>query len=471
MTDARDNVGQPLFDAQDLLDAFASATERAAVVVSPSGSVLAASVQAVELFGFEDGSLIGRTLAELEGPDNAPAVERRLAEAFAGRRVEAETSCTTATGVQIPVEVALSPLRDANSDIVAVLVAYCATHRELRASAALDALLEHIPEGITIADAPDVVIQRVSRHGLELMQRAEEAVTGIGAEQHPDAWQVYDADGMRRLGADELPLTRAVKWGEVSQNEVVSLRKPDGSFVPIMCNAGPIRAPSGEITGGVIAWRDVSDLRDAEAQRLMLLREMHHRVKNAFALANSLVAMVARSSPSPDEMSRKLRERIGALARAQELVRFEFDTSPQHASTTLHALVATVLSPFACKQDDTIVISGPSVTIDARWVPTMALILAELATNAVKHGGLSVPGGSVAVTWSRQGERHVIEWSELAPGIAICAPASQGFGSRLLQGSVSNLSGALSSIGDRMVSSPASASRKSLRRPEMLRRD
>jgi two-component sensor histidine kinase len=429
------------FDAQHLIEAFAAATEHAVLVACRSGKILAASEEAVRLFEIDAQDLLGRNLKILEIDDNAPDVERRLASVGGNLRLDEATTCVTASGTRVAARVMLSLVGEGISAPAAIVVAYRRVATDMRVADALDALLEHIPEGITIADAPDVTIRRVSRHGLELMQRAEDAVTGIGADKHPKAWQVFDADGVRQLAADELPLTRAVERGEIVRNETVSLRKPDGSFVPILCNAGPIVAPSGEITGGLIAWRDVSDLREAEKQRTLLLREMHHRVKNAFALASSLVGLIGRRSTSVSEVVSKLHDRINALARAQELVRFELETSRHQTSTTLYVLAAAVLAPFMPDQDEMVTLSGPDVVVDGRMVASLALILSELATNAVKHGALSLPDGSVSVTWTLVSEGIAVEWVEFAPGLSINAPSTGGFGSRLIESSVSSLGG------------------------------
>ena len=62
----------------------------------------------------------------------------------------------------------------------------------------------------------------------------------------------------------------------------------------------------------------------------------------------------------------------------------------------------------------------------------MALGLHELATNAVKYGALSVPGGSVDLSWSTDGGRLRLVWIE-RDGPKVAAPAASGFGTRLLE--------------------------------------
>lgn len=128
----------------------------------------------------------------------------------------------------------------------------------------LDAMMEHVPLGITIADAPDVRIRRVSRFGQELLDKRSEELTGIPAEDHLAKWQVYHADGVTPATADELPLTRATKYGEIVSGEEWMVCEKDGSKVPILCTAAPIRDKEGRISGGVIGWQDITNLKRAE---------------------------------------------------------------------------------------------------------------------------------------------------------------------------------------------------------------
>lgn len=124
----------------------------------------------------------------------------------------------------------------------------------------LDALMEYIPEGITIASGPEVLISRISRYGLELTGRPVEQFTGIPAEQHAAHWQVINRDGSL-IAAAELPLTRATRHGEIVRNEELILRRPDDTEVTILCNAGPIRRRDGSVSGGIAAWRDINELK------------------------------------------------------------------------------------------------------------------------------------------------------------------------------------------------------------------
>lgn len=149
----------------------------------------------------------------------------------------------------------------------------------------LTAMMEHIPMGITIADAPDVTIRAVSRFGRELTGRSPEQIEGISVDLHPERWNVYHADGATPATNEELPLTRATQKGEIIRDEVWVLGREDGTRIPILCTAAPIRDVQGHITGGVIGWQDITARKRAE-------REIDAAITEAINEKNRLEAVM-----------------------------------------------------------------------------------------------------------------------------------------------------------------------------------
>lgn len=142
----------------------------------------------------------------------------------------------------------------------------------------LHALMEYIPEGVAIADAPDAAIRYMSRFGRELSGRPEIAPEGIPGARHAEVWGICRPDCTEPASPDELPLTRALR-GESIHEEELCIRKPDGTCLPILCHAGPIRDNNDRITGGLLVWRDISRrkrsqqaLKTAEERRDLVTR-------------------------------------------------------------------------------------------------------------------------------------------------------------------------------------------------------
>ncbi|WOD40214.1 PAS domain-containing protein [Nodosilinea sp. E11] len=144
----------------------------------------------------------------------------------------------------------------------------------------LQALMEYIPEGITIADAPDVRIRQVSRYGQYLTGRTLDELGDIPYSDHPETWQIFGLDGTL-APPEALPLTRAVQQGEVVTNEEWLLQNAAGKTITILCNAGPIYNQTGDVTGGIIAWRDITELK----QNAKILKRNQEHLSLAMAAA------------------------------------------------------------------------------------------------------------------------------------------------------------------------------------------
>jgi two-component system CheB/CheR fusion protein len=128
---------------------------------------------------------------------------------------------------------------------------------------AMSSMIEHIPMGIIIADAPDVTIRAVNRFGRELIGRGDNAI-GMSVDQYAQRFNMYREDGVTPAKSEDLPLTRATRQGEIVRNEVWIIGRPDGVRIPILCAAGPIRDADGRITGGVMGWQDITTRMEAE---------------------------------------------------------------------------------------------------------------------------------------------------------------------------------------------------------------
>ncbi len=143
----------------------------------------------------------------------------------------------------------------------------------------LEALMEYLPEGITIADAPDVHIRMISKYGVQLTGRSRETLEDIPLEVHAEKWELFHPDGITPATPEELPLTRATQKGEVVMDEEWVIRRPDGEKITILCNAGPIKDDNGTITGGVIAWRDITERKRVESELKRHQEQLEELVK------------------------------------------------------------------------------------------------------------------------------------------------------------------------------------------------
>lgn len=186
---------------------------------------------------------------------------------------------------------------------------------------------------------------------------------------------------------------------------------------------------------------DVTGRKQAEEGHELLAGEMSHRVKNLLAIAAGLTAITSRSTSTPAEMAAELTQRLSALGRAHDLVR------PLPGEQGRAALLGDLFSVLLAPYDDGGAFNGrirvavQRMGVGEKSATTLALIVHELATNSVKYGALSADSGTLDVSSVAEEGEIVVKWIEHG-GPAVVAPAgAAGFGTRLVQRSVSGALG------------------------------
>ena len=237
---------------------------------------------------------------------------------------------------------------------------------------------------------------------------------------------------------DEEPgILKRIRQGERIEHYETIRRRKDGSLVEISLAVSPIRNREGRIIGAAKIARDITERRQAEAQNSLLIREMDHRVKNLFTLANSVISLSARSATTSGELATVVSARLNALAQAHALTIPHGFSSEQ--ATTLHTLIQTIVAPYATGGDNSqsrAVVTGPDLTLAGSAVTSFALLLHEFATNAAKYGALSLPEGRVNIACSQDADVFSIVWSEKDGPKIEREPDSVGFGSLLARSTV-----------------------------------
>jgi two-component sensor histidine kinase len=171
--------------------------------------------------------------------------------------------------------------------------------------------------------------------------------------------------------------------------------------------------------------------RKVEERQTLLVRELHHRVKNTLATVQALVGATGRSTGSFDAFYRSFSKRITSLARTHGLLTEDYwQTAP------LREIALNELKPFAESRQPRFMLLGPPVELAADLAVPVGMALHELTTNAVRYGALSVPEGYIELRWSVskvEGVRKLhLQWTEIG-GPPVAEPQHKGFGSTLLQ--------------------------------------
>ena len=182
---------------------------------------------------------------------------------------------------------------------------------------------------------------------------------------------------------------------------------------------------------------DVTGRKQAEEGHELLAGEMSHRVKNLLAIAAALTTISSRSAATTKDMARELTGRLTALGRAHDLVR------PLPAAQGKAALLGDLMSLLLAPYDEMGAFSGRiRVAVERMGVgesaaTALALVIHELATNSMKYGALSDECGTLDVSSTTEDGDVCLRWLERGGPPVKAPPATSGFGSSLVERSVS----------------------------------
>lgn len=133
--------------------------------------------------------------------------------------------------------------------------------------------------------------------------------------------------------------------------------------------------------------------------------EVRHRLKNVYASAIGLANLSL-----PREHSTDFAYRLRALAKVHH---FLDDDGERRLNVPLHDLLAAVLLPYQDPGAPRIVVEGPDIEVATNIAAALGLLINELATNALKHGALSVGSGQIMVQWTCCDGEMGLWWREI----------------------------------------------------------
>ncbi|WJI76351.1 MULTISPECIES: sensor histidine kinase [unclassified Mesorhizobium] len=185
------------------------------------------------------------------------------------------------------------------------------------------------------------------------------------------------------------------------------------------------RARQREVQSYIEQKREVAD------RQKLLIRELHHRVKNTLANVRAMMGATAKSSGNVDDFVRDFSARLVSLAQTHSML-----TDDYWQTASLHKLLESELDHYETRDRPRIVMEGPNVALVADIAVPVGMAFHELASNSSKFGALSQTGGRLDVRWSLGGSGDTqivnLDWRE-RDGPKVEQPSRRGFGTTLLE--------------------------------------
>jgi PAS domain S-box-containing protein len=384
-----------------------------------------------EITGLTESEGIDRWEEALH-PDDRPLVDERWRESLAAATpLEVEARIRDAAGAYRWHLCRARPIRGADGAVerwygtCSDIDARRRLEERLRLS---EARLQHALDasdgvGTWDWDVPADIVHADARFARLFGVPGEVAAAGV-----PAAYYFAGVDERDRARV-EAEVARCVAEGGAFASEY-RVPGPDGGSRWISARGFAERDDTGRTTRFLGAIVDVSELKAIQEARELLARELAHRIKNVFGLLGAIASMSARGRGAEVESyASDLRARFVSLSRA--LVYAQPGVSllaDQQRDVTVLGLARELLEPFAPPTVDRLTITGEDASIAGDVTTGLALVLHELATNALKHGALSGERGVVLLDGRHEGADYVLAWTEEGGTPLSGPPERTGFG-------------------------------------------
>ncbi len=226
----------------------------------------------------------------------------------------------------------------------------------------------------------------------------------------PDQWashyELFEGDGSTPLVTERIPLIRAFK-GEPVEGVEMSIVRHGAQPRFVLASGAAIVDGSGKKRGAVVVMRDVTERRQAEEdlrrslrEKEVMLKEIHHRVKNNLQVISSILDLQL-DTVTDRLMQLTLKEsinRVRSMAMIHEglyqgttLSRIEFAGYTERLANVL-------LVSYSPRSDVHLIVEAKPVELNIETAVPCGLILNELISNALKHAFKADKPGRVLVT-------------------------------------------------------------------------
>jgi len=210
----------------------------------------------------------------------------------------------------------------------------------------------------------------------------------------------------------------------------VRCRREDGKIVTIELLLQPIVADGGQVTALAAYMRDVSARKRSDKLRALVVDELNHRINNTIATVGAIAAQSLHSATSLDAFGAAFGARLHSLSTTHNIL-----ARGAWRGTTLVKLIEAEFAPYENNKASRWKMTGVDILLDSDRAVAISMMLHELATNALKHGALSVPDGWVDISWhtptTGDAMRLNLTWAENG-GPTVATPIRKGMGTWLL---------------------------------------
>ena len=201
-------------------------------------------------------------------------------------------------GAEVPIDDSGAPIKDKDGNTTGVVLIFRNITERKKAEEALQAamqqsdferkrlesILETSPSAIVVIEAPDGRFSLVNKRAQELYGidfRGVDLATNVARVKasRPDG---------TTYAVNEVPASRALNLGEEVRNEEMIIYRADGTAIPVIVSAGPIRDAQGNIAAAIVIFEDITERKRLEEETKRLLGAVQQERDRLSSLLNSI---------------------------------------------------------------------------------------------------------------------------------------------------------------------------------------
>lgn len=399
------------------LDRLFESAQEGIVMSDPAGKVMRVNSEFTQLFGYKREEVLRRNVDELVVPrrylKNGVSITNKVA---AGENVRFEAVRQRKDGKLMDVSVLASPIV-ADGKVVAIYAIYRDITERKRAEEKLRVSEEKYRNLVELS--PDAILFLDMKGTITSCNTFMTKATGYSKEEivgkHLTELELLPDEDTPKY----MKLIYAASKGEVPEPFEVTWYHKDGTAYLSEIRIGFIKEEGKNIGVQVVA-RDITERKQAEEkiisalnEREVMLREIHHRVKNNMQIISSLLRLQSRQIKSKKTLALfdVGQNRIRSMALIHESLYQSSDLAKINFSDYIKRLTTHLLSTYRVGMERIrMKLDVRDVCLDINRAIPCGLIINELVSNSLRHAFPSDQKGDVQVIMNanKQGKYSLV---------------------------------------------------------------
>jgi len=278
-----------------------------------------------------------------------------------------------------------------------------------------DAIVDTMSDLLIVIDKNEKIVnvnkstlKRLGYHKEELMNFSLKQIIKLPEPEERDSKKVFEPKVWNRL---------------ITERKIENM---DGEFVnnagktiPMSVSASAMYDSNRNLEGIVLVARDLTEIKKAIKEKEVLLKEVHHRVKNNLQFISSLLNLQSKQIKNKHvmEMFRESQNRIKLMASLHEKLYQSKNLAKINFGEYIQSLIINLFHSYKINPDAiALKINTHDIFMDVELTLPCSLIINELVSNSLKHAFPSGEKGEIIIDFRLEDNTYTLIVSDTGVG-------------------------------------------------------